>query len=161
MADPTLHALSKNGDGSVPGFEKLRSFMDSGAARSVCSKDFGSWLGTTTAPEGRHKDGFQTADGTKVPNLGSRTVQGLTETGSSFGMKYCVADINVTLDSVSQICDGDSTVTFTRTGGWIERGNGERSYFIREGDTYIREVWVTSNGGEKVESLPFSRQTRS
>ena len=122
---------------------KLVSCVDSGAARSVCPPTFGSTFPITDNQ--RDDTGFQTADGTKVRNLGSRVVSGLTNSGQRFNMKYAVADIAVALDSVSQICDGGGTVTFTRTGGWIERPGGSRTHFVRDGDTYLREVWIPAS----------------
>ena len=60
-------------------------------------------------------------------------------------MKYAVADTAVALDSVSQICDGGSTVTFTREGGTITSPTGEKTHVRRQGDTYLREVWVNQS----------------
>ena len=85
-------------------------------------------------------------------------MKGYTTPGSPFSMHYNVADIEVALDSVSQICDSGATVTFTRSGGYITRPSGERTTFVRDGDTYLREMWVKDPAHE-VE--PFSRQMTS
>ena len=95
-------------------------------------------------------DGFQTATGKKVANLGGRVVRGTTKTGEEVSMHYAVADIAVALDSVSQICDSGATVTFTATGGRIEREGQPTIEFPRVGDTYMRTV-VVDRG------TPFSR----
>ena len=139
----TLHAMNvcnmKQQDGKI----LLRSYMDSGAARSVCPRKFGDQFEVRPTLESRRGDGFQTATGKRVPNLGGRVVKGLTEAGSGISMRYAVADVQSALDSISQICDGGSTVTFTKTGGWIQKPNGSRTNFVRDRDTYIRETWVT------------------
>ena len=62
-------------------------------------------------------------------------------------MNYAVADISVALDSVSQICDRDATVVFQKHGGYIMDSTGEKHTFERQGDTYIREVWVDAEPG--------------
>ena len=91
---------------------------------------------------GARGDNFQTATGKQVANIGSRRVQGRTEHGSTISMNYAVADIAVPLDSVSQICDAGATVTFTKSGGWIDLPNTERLEFHRKDNTYVRRVWV-------------------
>ena len=57
-------------------------------------------------------------------------------------MMYAVADVNVALDSVSQMCDRGATITFTKTGGTILDERGVEHYFDRVGNTYKRRVWV-------------------
>ena len=108
-------------------------------------------------------EGFTTAIGKRIPNLGGRTASGRTEpgakSGTAVGMRYSVADVTNALDSVSQICDTGATVTFTRTGGYIRRPSGEKTEFRRVDDTYVRDVWIPVSrlGG----SSTFSRQTQS
>ena len=57
-------------------------------------------------------------------------------------MCYAVADVSVALDSVSQICDADATVVFRKDGGCIYDASGTEHPFVRDGDTYVRRVWV-------------------
>ena len=61
-------------------------------------------------------------------------------------MNYSVSDVSVALDSVSQICDSGATVTFHKTGGYIERPSGARLEFRTIGDTYARFVSVADAG---------------
>ena len=56
-------------------------------------------------------------------------------------MRYAVTDVQVPLDSVSQICDTGATVTFTSQGGTIT-GAAYAVDFERRGDTYVRTTWV-------------------
>ena len=119
----------------------MESFLDSGAARSVCPRQHCEQFGLQP-PEETDQLGFQTATGKNVTNIGTRTVKGTTKSGSGVSMKYAVADIQVPLDSVSQMCDAGATVTFTATGGWVTLPTGERLEFSRKGGTYIRETWV-------------------
>ena len=71
-------------------------------------------------------------------------------------MTYSVADVSVALDSVSQMCDQGANVVFHKTGGWIEKPNGDKSTLRRDGDTYIRDVWVPRGDGSA-----FTRPTSS
>ena len=124
---------------------ELRSYIDSGAARSVCGRQFGEQFGLKPTAASMRGDGFQTATGKKVNTLGGRTVNGTTKDGQEISMSYAVADIAVALDSVSQICDSGATVTFTATGGRIEREGQPTITFDRSGDTYVRTVVVEKN----------------
>ena len=81
-------------------------------------------------------------------------MSGISAENSAIAMRYSVADISVPLDSVSQICDSGAKVTFHRTGGYIEGVDGKRSHFIRDGDTYVRQVWIKK---PDVEGASFSR----
>ena len=95
----------------------LKSYVDSGAARSVCPTGFGEQFGLVPAPGSRNGEGFKTATGKRVTNKGGRTIAGHTDFGKDVSMNYAVADINVALDSVSQICDTGAHVIFRKTGG--------------------------------------------
>ena len=61
-------------------------------------------------------------------------------------MVYAVADINVALDSVSQMCDGGATILFRKDGGTITDAGGTAHEFVRVGNTYKRRVWVPRDG---------------
>ena len=57
-------------------------------------------------------------------------------------MCYAVADVSVALDSVSQMCDKDATVIFRKNDGCVIDAAGNEHPFVREGDTYVRRMWV-------------------
>ena len=142
-----LHSLETAGPNDV---EKmvLRSYVDSGAARSVCPKEFAEHLGCAPSPGSLRGECFKTATNKRVPNLGTRTVVGVTDEGKKTSMSYAVAGISVPLDSVSQICDSGAQVLFTKSGGWIisptatVQIDGSTPPFKRVNDTYCREVSI-------------------
>ena len=138
-------ALSSSKSGasvSKTNFVCLKSYVDSGAARSACPKDFAAQFETEPTEASRNGSGFRTATGKLVPNMGKRVVMGETGDGRTTGMSYVVADIAVALDSVSQICDNGAQVVFTKYGGHILSDTGDRVEFERTGDTYTRSVYV-------------------
>ena len=139
---------------------KLMSYVDSGAARSVCPKQFGQSFGITVTDAAKRGDGFQTATGKKVKSQGARKVFGRTAAGKPISMNYVVADVAVALDSVSQICDTGASVHFTRDGGWVQSPDGSITNFERIGDSYLRSVWIDADTAEAVQA-PFSRQEKS
>ena len=138
--DQSLDALGMTSTSN--GRMKLTSYLDSGAARSVCPRGFGSHFGLTSPVGSQSSVSFRTATGVKVPKEGDRTIRGWNPNGRRVSMKYAVADTSVALDSVSQICDHGATVLFTRSGGLITGPNGEKTEVRRVGHTYIREIWV-------------------
>ena len=123
-------------------WQLVETFMDSGAARSVCPLGFCPHIDVMPSDQSRRGQHFRTAGGTVVPNEGERVVTGTSESGLALSMRYAVADIAVPLDSISQICDGGSVVVFSKKGGYVVNANGAKLDFIRKGDTYRRRTWV-------------------
>ena len=144
---------------NVAGKLKLSSFLDSGAARSVCPRSFGAHFGLEPSTGSLKGDVFRTATGARVANEGARTITGRNPDGRKVRTTYAVADTSVALDSVSQICDNGSTVLFTKTGGLITGPSGEKTTVKRVGDTYLREIWVDRPAQEPASG--FRRPTRS
>ena len=145
---PKLPHLNTMQRGEVEKPEKIlvESFLDSGAARSVCPQRHCEQFGLDKSTAGTSReDGFQTATGKQVTRMGTRIVTGHTEDGKGVQMKYAVANISVPLDSISQICDAGATVLFTSTGGTINLANGEKMDFERRDNTYFRKMWVDRN----------------
>ena len=149
---PTLNAM-RSGAKNNTNMIKVESFLDSGAARSVCPMQHCEQFPIVRTGSPEELEGFQTATGKRVPNLGSRTVVGKTSSGEGVSMKYAVANIQVPLDSVSQMCDAGAVVTFTSTGGWIDLPSSERLHFKRRDNTYYRETWI--------ERSPFTGQDQA
>ena len=83
----------------------------------MCPRTHGKQFGLTETDASRRQDGFRTATGRRVVNRGSRNILGTDENGRKSLMSYSVADVNVALDSVSQVCDKDATVIFRKDGG--------------------------------------------
>ena len=138
----------------------LKSYLDSGAARSVCPLKHGDAFGITPSEQSKKGTGFRTATNKRVPNLGNRTIKGQNEIGQGVEMRYAVANVSVALDSISQICDTGATVTFTKHGGVIEQPDGNKIPFQRDRDTYTRHVWVTPPAEQPNKSMEpgFPRQ---
>ena len=135
------------------GYVKLMSYVDSGAARSVCPETHAPQFAVEETQASRRGDTFKTATNKKVRNMGNRRVEGLDGAGRGFAMTYAVANIAAALDSVSQICDAGSRVIFERDGGRIETPGGRSVPLERIGNTYFRAMWVKPMPGQS-----FTRQ---
>ena len=108
----------------------------------MCPRTHGKQFGLMETDASRRQDGFRTATGRRVINRGARNIVGTDESGKTSSMCYAVADVSVALDSVSQICDKNATVIFRKDGGCIIDASGAEHPFARDGDTYVRRVWV-------------------
>ena len=122
-------------------WHKVDTFMDSGAARSVCPLTFCDEVPLTPSDGSRAGEQFRTASGTRLLNRGDRVIKGQGPQGELLAMRYAVADVAMALDSVSQICDTGAQVLFTKWGGHI-LGPAGKVDFTRVGDTYVRSTWV-------------------
>ena len=139
QSEGSLHRMEKT---QVGGRVALTSYLDSGASRSVCPREFGPQFPCKDLGAGTGT-GFRTATNKRVPVIGTREVRGWHDNGQQVAMKYSVADVTVALDSVSQICDTGATVIFEKTGGRIITPGGTTIPFERIRDTYCRRTWVT------------------
>ena len=132
------------------------SYVDSGAARSVCSPDHARQFAVVETSDSKNGRSYTTATGKLVQVTGGKTVVGKTVAGNQLAMRYVVAPASVTLDSVSQICDSGAEVHFNRSGGNIIDADGTKTGFTRVGDTYLRETWI-----ERQPAAPLNRQSLS
>ena len=122
-------------------WQQVQTFVDSGAARSVCPLTFCDETPVVPSDGSRAGEQFRTASGTRLLNRGDRIIKGAGQNGELLAMRYAVADVAMALDSVSQICDTGAQVLFTKWGGYI-LGPAGRVDFTRVGDTYVRSTWV-------------------
>ena len=144
---------------AVPGFfwKPATSIVDSGAINNVAPSSVsakalvesnGSLNGMT----------YHTADGTRIPNLGQKTLETVSKDGSTqLSQTFQVADMSGPLVSVGELADaGNLVVVFGRKGGFIVNPDtGRRLNFQREHGVYKLNTWSQ----EPVSSTSvFSRQ---
>ena len=123
----------------------------------MCPQSHAQQFAVRDTEDSKNGRGFLTATGKRVQATGGKTVDGWTQDGRRMKMNYIVAPVRMPLDSVSQICDSGATVIFTKTGGRIVDATGVETSFIRDKDTYIREMWVPRDVSKPGPAL-FSRQ---
>ena len=105
QSEPVFNVQSVNSVNNSTDRVLLESFLDSGAARSICPRAHGKQFKVQPTDASRRRDGFLTATGRRVINRGCRTIPGTSNEGRHISMAYAVADVSVAFDSVSQICD--------------------------------------------------------
>ena len=134
--EPQLNRVGEDDE-----FEVVESHLDSGAAKSVCPREWCAQFPVRDSKASKGEEHFRTATGARVKNEGDRIVTGWTDAGVKINQKFAVSDIAVPLESVSQLCDAGATILFHRTGGVID-GPAGKIPFERNGDTYVRKTWV-------------------
>ena len=140
-------------------WEEFAAVLDSGAAESVAP--IGVAESVPLRPSRGSKSGqkFHTADGTKLPNHGEKTILAVTEGGRKVSMKYQVADVTKPLCSVGKVMDNDNLVCFGKEGGVIYNlGTKQMTPFIREHGVYVLKTWNSRKPNEVDSAEDFTRQ---
>ena len=124
-------------------WEELVAVMDSGAADSVAPPHVAR--GTPIRESAGSKAGqtYYTADGSRIPNQGEKTVVAFTDQEVPLAMRYQIADVTKPLNSVGEICDKDNYVVFGAQGGYIkDRWSPNKTFFRREYGVYVLRTWI-------------------
>ena len=125
------------------GYERVTSYVDSGAITSVIPSATAAQFPVRESAGSRRGQQFAVANGARLPNLGERTVRGLSDAFGEVQMTYQVAEVTKPLNSVGQMCDAGSWVLFHRDGGVIvSEKTGAETHFNREDGMYVLHTWV-------------------
>ena len=95
--------------------------MDSGAINSVAPPDVSS-VPMTESQGSVNGMPYHTADGTRIPNLGQKTFDAVSEQGSALSQTFQIADISRPVTSVGELADAGNVVVFGRD-RWTSKEN--------------------------------------
>ena len=87
------------------------------------------------------------ASGDRLPNLGEKTLNVVTENGVPATSTYQIANVTRALCAVSRVCDKGNTVVFEKDGGYIIDLQGGYTPFRRENNVYLLDTWVQKPAG--------------
>ena len=138
--EPELNTVSS------PQWRKLAMVMDSGAAESVAPVSLAPWVSLTESAGSRKGQVYVSACGERIPNLGEKSLEVVTDEGRCARATFQVADVTRALCSISRVCDQGNKVIFESGGGWIESSDGRRTAFKRENNVYVLELHVHDPG---------------
>ena len=99
----------------------------------------------TLADENRASAGVEyvCADGGRIPNLGEKAINGLSEEGQKLAIKFQVTNVDRPLIAVSKLTSAGHDVWFGETHGVITHGvTGKHRTFIKKDSVYVLKVWV-------------------
>ena len=143
------------------GWYQVKSVVDSGSGAAVAPPDIAPFVPKQESPGSRRGQVFVSASKNEMANTGEKVCRGMSEEGRAIGTVYQIVEgVDRPLDSVSAICDKDNWVAFGKNGGFIESlATGERTFFEREDDVYIRSMWMKMPDSP-VRPEGFARQGR-
>eukprot|EP00973_Karenia_brevis_P096202 12431137-Karenia_brevis.AAC.1 len=130
-----------------PKWEILSVTVDSGAADSVIPEDRCTQYEAVDTQKSLAGASYSGADGSKIPNLGERTINAVTEDGRDAMMRFQVCPVTKALGSVSKMVKNGHRVVFddpdTGEGSYIlDRRTGRRTYLRQENGVFVLDVWV-------------------
>ena len=135
----------------------MASIVDSGAINSVAPPSVSS------VPLAESKGSlsgmqFHTADGTRIPNLGQKTLATVSEEGAPIRQTFQIAEISRPLASVVELADAGNVVVFGRKGGYVYNVESRRRLdFSREHGVYLLRTWTQEPSNDQTNST-FARQ---
>lgn len=137
--------------------------MDTGAVNSVAPMTTGRDVPLCESDGSRRGQVYHSASGDKIPNLGQKALDVVTNEGNEFRMTFQIADVTKPLTSVGAVTDagdGSNYVVFHRDGGWIAHpATGKRTHFARKDGVYVLQTWLRRGEGSNASAAqPFMRQ---
>ena len=148
VTTPDLHFLGRGGDSEDGGihhvhdhemWEEVCAIMDSGAADSVAPPAIARCVPIKESKGSLAGQKYFTADGSRLPNQGEKTVLAYTAEGKPVKMVYQIAEVTKPLNSVGRICDKENVVAFGKSGGYIlNLWTHEKTPFVTKGSMSSR-----------------------
>ena len=86
--------------------------VDSGAVDTVGPPSVAPGIPVRKTEASRSGMHYRAANNMKIPNLGEKKLQGITEEGQDVGMTIQVAQVNKVLASVGRMCEAGNRVVF-------------------------------------------------
>ena len=134
---------------SAPTWKVISMVMDSGAAESVAPSDLAPWVEVSESPGSQRGQVYVSASGERIPNLGQKQLEVVTDEGKSATATFQVAEVTRALCSISRVCDQGNQVIFEKNGGWIVAPDGTSTAFKRENNVYALDLHVLDPGTEE------------
>ena len=125
------------------GWVQVKAVMDSGCGQSVAPPDLCPEYALEPSAGSIRGQNFVSASKTRIPNLGQKKFDVVTEDGAEGNIRYQIADVSRPLNAISDICDAGNRVIFGKNGGMILNvEKGSETYFSREDGIYILNYWI-------------------
>ena len=129
------------------GVERIEVVVDSGAAESVAPPTVGQAFAAMESEGSKRGQLYITADGTRLPNLGQKSIVAETSEGNVVSFGFQLADVTKPLASVGKMCDAGNQVTFGPHGGQIlNLMTGRVTEFKRANGVYVLDAWASAKG---------------
>ena len=131
---------------NVPGWEKVRVQMDSGAVDTVVPKDTARAFAIKPTEMSKKGIGFIAANGSKISNYGEKKVIGWTDEGAGMSMRMTCADVKKPLCSVYRMNLGGNVVVFDGDRSYMQnKMSGQKTRIRCENGQYVFNMWVQAS----------------
>ena len=126
-----------------PEWQEIEFAVDSGATESVINEDMLPAIPITESEASKRGVKYEVANGVRIPNLGQKQFDAVTDEESLRNLKVQVCDVNKALLSVKKVINAGNRVVFDGEGSYIEdKATGERMWLKEEGGMYMLRMWV-------------------
>lgn len=163
-------ALTENWVKKEAGWIKIESDMDSGCVQSVAPPSICPEIPIEDSAGSKMGQKYMVADGSTVPNLGQKTIQGaVLSCGKQAAPTYQIADVTNPLTSVGDVADEGNIVIFGAQGGVVlDLVTHSLTPFPRVDRRYKWEFWIpdstegsaSTDSASRVGVAPMSGFTR-
>lgn len=134
--------------GALPEWEEIELMVDSGASETVVPDGLVKSVETRPSDASRRGVQYEVANGQRIPNLGEKHLQGLTDNeGYRRSITAQVCDVNKPLMSVKRLIETGHSVVFDEPGAYIEhKASGERIWLKENNGMYMLKLWMPTSG---------------
>ena len=120
--------------------------VDSGATETVIGEETIKHVPVTEGPAYKRGVKYEVANGVRIPNLGEKKFQGITDEGALRHVTAQVCEVNKALLSVKKVIAAGNRVVFDEEGSFIEdKVTGERMWLKESGGMFFLKMWVKNS----------------
>ena len=124
-------------------WEVLELAVDSGATETVVNEEMVSSVEVKEGPASKRGVKYEVATGVRIPNLGEKKFQGITQEGTTRTITAQVCDVNKALLSVKKVVSAGNRVVFDEEGSYIQdKLTGEIMDLREDNGMYMLNMWV-------------------
>jgi hypothetical protein len=136
-----VNAISVKGE-----WEEIEMAVDSGATETVVNEDMLKSIETKDSWASKHGVEYEVANGERIPNMGEKKFQGITEGGTMRNLTAQVCEVNKALLSVKKIIAAGNRVVFDEDGSYIEDKNSQEKIWLKEDKgMFMLKMWVKNS----------------
>ena len=127
-------------------WDEIKLYVDSGATETVMSEEMLTSVEVKEGPACKRGVHYEVANGIRIPNVGEKKFNGVTEEGKERTITAQVIAVNKPLLAVCKIVRAGNKVVFgDDEGSYIEdKKTGERIWMKEEEGMYSLTLWVKS-----------------
>jgi hypothetical protein len=133
------------------GWRRVTATVDSASADHVSPEEEFKGFKMEPSEGSKQGKGYVAANGQKVPNLGQKRTEVMTDDGKKLSVTWQITKVTKPLLSVDRLVEGGNEVSLTRSFPYIKSKDGWLTPLRRKNRMFEVDLWVKDDEG-------FSRQ---